>query len=148
MSPYLHEGDTGVYAELFDFSVAENPASAYAGSLPLKVMMNVGAGSRCFACLPNEERGLARLEFIYFNRLGVIRARCWSLTYPGSRARRTSRELMKGYDRREFTLGRLRPKDRHPRRRFLSETGDRASVGGLQIERIRQPQRAAERMSR
>ncbi len=49
------------------------------------------------------------------------------------------RELMKGYDSpREFYVGRLTGADRHPRRRFLSETGDRASVG-LQIERIRQP---------
>lgn len=67
------EGDTGkIYSGLLDFEVI----SADTGKLPelpLKIMMNVGNPSRAFAFsrLPNAGIGLARLEFIINNTIGV-----------------------------------------------------------------------------
>ncbi len=135
------EGDTGyVYAELLDFSVKSSSVGDMP-DLPLKVMMNVGNPDRAFdfACLPNEGVGLARLEFIINRMIGVHPRALLEFDDQEPGLQNEIRELMKGYDSpREFYVGRLTGRDRHPRRRFLSETGDRASVG-LQIERIRQP---------
>lgn len=67
------EGDTGmIYSGLLDFSVD----SADTGKLPelsTKIMMNVGNPSRAFAFsrLPNSGVGLARLEFIINNMIGI-----------------------------------------------------------------------------
>ncbi|MEZ5535521.1 MAG: phosphoenolpyruvate synthase [Thiolinea sp.] len=67
------EGDTGmIYSGLLDFTVT----SADTGKLPAlstKIMMNVGNPSRAFAFsrLPNAGVGLARLEFIINNMIGI-----------------------------------------------------------------------------
>jgi pyruvate,water dikinase len=67
------EGDTGmIYSGLLDFAID----SADTGKLPqlsTKIMMNVGNPSRAFAFsrLPNAGVGLARLEFIINNMIGI-----------------------------------------------------------------------------
>jgi pyruvate, water dikinase len=67
------EGDTGyVYAGLLDFVVEESEQ----GSMPeigVKIMMNVGTPDQAFAFsrLPNAGVGLARLEFIINNQIGI-----------------------------------------------------------------------------
>jgi pyruvate, water dikinase len=67
------EGDTGyVYAGLLDFAVEESEQ----GSMPeigVKIMMNVGTPDQAFAFsrLPNAGVGLARLEFIINNQIGI-----------------------------------------------------------------------------
>lgn len=67
------EGDTGmIYSGLLDFSID----TADTGKLPqlsTKIMMNVGNPSRAFAFarLPNAGVGLARLEFIINNMIGI-----------------------------------------------------------------------------
>jgi pyruvate, water dikinase len=67
------EGDTGyVYAGVLDFAVEE----AEQGRLPdlsVKIMMNVGTPDQAFAFsrLPNAGVGLARLEFIINNQIGI-----------------------------------------------------------------------------
>ncbi|WP_020395404.1 phosphoenolpyruvate synthase [Thiolinea disciformis] len=67
------EGDTGfIYAGLLNFE----RLSADTGNLPklpVKIMMNVGNPSRAFAFsrLPNAGVGLARLEFIINNIIGI-----------------------------------------------------------------------------
>ncbi|MGB1008352.1 MAG: phosphoenolpyruvate synthase, partial [Thiolinea sp.] len=67
------EGDTGmIYSGLLDFDVATADTGKLP-ELPVKIMMNVGNPSRAFAFsrLPNAGIGLARLEFIINNMIGI-----------------------------------------------------------------------------
>ncbi|STT04385.1 phosphoenolpyruvate synthase [Klebsiella pneumoniae] len=120
------EGDTGyVYAELLDFSVKSSSVGDMP-DLPLKVMMNVGNPDRAFdfACLPNEGVGLARLEFIINRMIGVHPRALLEFDDQEPGLQNEIRELMKGYDSpREFYVWPPDRRDRHPRRRFLSENG-------------------------
>jgi pyruvate, water dikinase len=67
------EGDTGyVYAGVLDFDIEESEQ----GTMPeigVKIMMNVGTPDQAFAFsrLPNSGVGLARLEFIINNQIGI-----------------------------------------------------------------------------
>ena len=67
------EGDTGyVYAGQLDFAIEESDQ----GRMPeigVKIMMNVGTPDQAFAFsrLPNAGVGLARLEFIINNQIGI-----------------------------------------------------------------------------
>ena len=67
------EGDTGyVYAGLLDFAVEETE-QAKMPEIDVKIMMNVGTPDQAFAFsrLPNAGVGLARLEFIINNQIGI-----------------------------------------------------------------------------
>jgi pyruvate,water dikinase len=67
------EGDTGyVYAGLLDFTVEETE-QANMPEINVKIMMNVGTPDQAFAFsrLPNAGVGLARLEFIINNQIGI-----------------------------------------------------------------------------
>ncbi len=67
------EGDTGkIYAGALDFEVREISLESMP-ELPFKIMMNVGNPERAFAFqwLPNAGIGLARLEFIINNTIGI-----------------------------------------------------------------------------
>jgi pyruvate,water dikinase len=67
------EGDTGyVYAGLLDFDVEESEEQSMP-KVDVKIMMNVGTPDQAFAFsqLPNAGVGLARLEFIINNQIGV-----------------------------------------------------------------------------
>ena len=67
------EGDTGyVYAGLLDFEVRRLDVETMP-ALPFKIAMNVGNPDRAFSfrALPNAGVGLARLEFIISNSIGV-----------------------------------------------------------------------------
>jgi pyruvate,water dikinase len=67
------EGDTGlIYEGQLDFKVDKHELDKMP-DLPLKVMMNVGNPGRAFAfaSIPNAGVGLARLEFIINNMIGV-----------------------------------------------------------------------------
>jgi len=67
------EGDTGfAYAGILDFSVNKTEISTMP-ELDLKVMMNVGNPDRAFdfCQLPNKGVGLARMEFIINNMIGI-----------------------------------------------------------------------------
>jgi pyruvate,water dikinase len=67
------EGDTGyVYAGLLDFAVEET-VQANMPEIGVKIMMNVGTPDQAFAFsrLPNAGVGLARLEFIINNQIGI-----------------------------------------------------------------------------
>ena len=67
------EGDTGfIYDGLLDTEITEVETGAMP-PVPLKVMMNVGNPQLAFefANLPNDGVGLARLEFIINNNIGV-----------------------------------------------------------------------------
>ena len=67
------EGDTGlIYEGKLDFEVHRHELAAMP-ELPLKVMLNVGNPGRAFtfASVPNAGVGLARLEFLINNAIGV-----------------------------------------------------------------------------
>lgn len=67
------EGDTGiVYQGLLDFEIIRTDTGEMP-ALPSKIMLNVGNPSRAFAFsrLPNAGVGLARLEFIINNTIGI-----------------------------------------------------------------------------
>ncbi len=67
------EGDTGlIYKGRLDFEVHKHEMDAMP-KLPLKIMLNVGNPGRAFtfANVPNAGVGLARLEFIINNTIGV-----------------------------------------------------------------------------
>jgi pyruvate,water dikinase len=67
------EGDTGyIYSGLLDFEHTETSLEEMP-EVPLKIMMNVGNPDRAFAfaSLPNKGVGLARLEFIINQMIGV-----------------------------------------------------------------------------
>lgn len=67
------EGDTGfVYEGLLPFELATLDVGNMP-ELPLKIMLNVGNPDRAFAfqCVPNAGVGLARLEFLISNSIGI-----------------------------------------------------------------------------
>lgn len=67
------EGDTGfVYDGLLDFEIKSISLNNMT-QLPIKIMMNVGNPERAFSFqnIPNEGVGLARLEFIISNTIGI-----------------------------------------------------------------------------
>ncbi|MGD2053543.1 MAG: phosphoenolpyruvate synthase [Gammaproteobacteria bacterium] len=67
------EGDTGnIYQDLLDFEVIRTDIGEMP-PLPTKIMMNVGNPNRAFAFarIPNAGVGLARLEFVINNTIGV-----------------------------------------------------------------------------
>ena len=67
------EGDTGlIYQGLLDFDIIRTDTGEMP-ALPTKIMLNVGTPSRAFAFsrLPNAGVGLARLEFIISNTIGI-----------------------------------------------------------------------------
>ncbi len=67
------EGDTGfVYSGLLDFEHVHTDIGELP-TLPVKIMMNVGNPQHAFAFaqIPNEGVGLARLEFIINNMIGI-----------------------------------------------------------------------------
>jgi pyruvate, water dikinase len=67
------EGDSGyVYAGLLDFAVEESEQDSMP-EIDVKIMMNVGTPDQAFAFsrLPNAGVGLARLEFIVNNQIGI-----------------------------------------------------------------------------
>jgi pyruvate, water dikinase len=67
------EGDTGyVYEGLLEFDIEESERSSMP-QIGVKIMMNVGTPDQAFAFsrLPNAGVGLARLEFIINNQIGI-----------------------------------------------------------------------------
>lgn len=67
------EGDTGfIYKDLLDFEIIRTDTGDMP-ELPTKIMMNVATPGRAFAFsrLPNAGVGLARLEFIINNTIGI-----------------------------------------------------------------------------
>jgi len=67
------EGETGfVYGGMLKYEVLSSDAGALP-KLPVKIMMNVGNPERAFhfAAIPNAGIGLARLEFIINNMIGI-----------------------------------------------------------------------------
>jgi pyruvate,water dikinase len=143
------EGDTGkIYDGLLETEVTE----VQRGEMPpikTKIMMNVGNPQLAFdfAQLPNEGVGLARLEFIINNNIGVHPKAI--LDYPADRCRPEEGRGIRGpwpCLAPRFLCGQGGRRRGHHCRRLLAQARHRAPVG-LQEQRIpqahrRQPLRA------
>jgi pyruvate,water dikinase len=104
------EGSEGrVYAGRVAFTVDELDAAAV-GETPVRIQLTVGDPGRAFrfAAIPNQGVGLARIEFIVNNHIGIhpmALVRFPNLADP--RAVRDIREKIGGEDPREFFVRRL-----------------------------------------
>ncbi len=109
-----------------------------------QVMMNVGDPDHAFAVasLPNDGVGLARLEFIINNHIGIHPMAL--VRYPHlAKSRKSCERSSVAFgeeDPRDFFVRRLAEGIGAHRRRVLSEACDRAHVG-FQVERVRDADR-------
>jgi pyruvate,water dikinase len=93
------EGDTGnIYRGKLDFEVVTSDLSNLP-DLKLKVMMNVGNPELAFdfAQLPNEGVGLARLEFVINNTIGIHPKAILEIDQAPARLREEIRRRARGY---------------------------------------------------
>eukprot|EP00403_Amphidinium_massartii_P024517 CAMPEP_0178399398 /NCGR_PEP_ID=MMETSP0689_2-20121128/15260_1 /TAXON_ID=160604 /ORGANISM="Amphidinium massartii, Strain CS-259" /LENGTH=900 /DNA_ID=CAMNT_0020020175 /DNA_START=76 /DNA_END=2778 /DNA_ORIENTATION=- len=94
------EGDTGrIYKGLLDFERTEQDI----GEIPevdMKIMMNVGNPESAFAFgqLPSDGIGLARLEFVINNAIGVHPKALLELDTVDAETRKVIEAKMRGYD--------------------------------------------------
>jgi len=93
------EGDTGtIYRGKLDFTVVRTQAGEMP-KIPTKIMMNVGNPDRAFsfAMIPNEGVGLARLEFVINNMIGVHPKALLEFDRLPAELQASIREKMAGY---------------------------------------------------
>ena len=104
------EGDTGfVYAGKLDFGIRRLDIETMP-PLPFKIAMNVGNPDRAFSfrALPNAGVGLARLEFIVGNSIGVHPRALLEFEQLPDPVRERVRERIAGYESPEaFFVGKL-----------------------------------------
>jgi pyruvate,water dikinase len=104
------EGDTGfVYDGVLDFDLKRIELDSMP-DLPVKVMMNVGNPERAFsfAQIPNSGVGLARLEFIINNMVGIHPQALLQLNRVPADVRADIEERIAAYgDPREFFIKRV-----------------------------------------
>ena len=137
------EGDTGfVYEGALPFEQKSIELDALP-PIPTKIMMNVGNPDRAFdfAGIPHQGVGLARLEFIINRMIGVHPRALLEFDQLPQELQQTIRRQMAGYADPVVVLHRQAVRrHRHDRRGVRARAGDRAPVG-LQVERIREPDR-------
>ena len=104
------EGDAGyVYAGLLDFIIEESE-QANMPEIDVKIMMNVGTPDQAFAFsrLPNAGVGLARLEFIINNQIGIHPKALLELAELDEPLRSQISEAIAAYPTpRDFFVGRV-----------------------------------------
>ncbi len=94
------EGDSGyAYKGILDFKVSKTEINTMP-DLDLKVMMNVGSPDRAFdfCQLPNAGVGLARMEFIINNMIGVHPRALLELEKQSEELQETIKERTQAYD--------------------------------------------------
>ena len=94
------EGDTGnVYHGILDFEIIRTDTGNMS-PLPTKIMMNVGNPTRAFAFsrIPNSGVGLARLEFVINNTIGVHPKALLEYDHQSDDLRRLIDRHMAGYE--------------------------------------------------
>ena len=94
------EGDTGnVYHGILEFEIIRTDTGNMS-PLPTKIMMNVGNPTRAFAFsrIPNSGVGLARLEFVINNTIGVHPKALLEYGHQADDLRRLIDRHMAGYD--------------------------------------------------
>jgi pyruvate,water dikinase len=126
------EGDTGyIYAGKLEYEVVDLSLD-HMPSIPVKIAMNVGNPQLAFdfAQIPNDGVGLARLEFIISNTIGIHPKACLEFDRLAPELKAAVAKQARGYEkpgallRREDRGGRF-----HHRGRVLAEEGDRAPLG-------------------
>lgn len=104
------EGDTGnIYEGMLDFEVTHTEIGVMP-QLPLKIMQNVGNPDRAFdfATLPHEGVGLARLEFIIANMIGIHPRALLNFDEQSDEMKSTILDHISGYESPvEFYIQRL-----------------------------------------
>jgi len=93
------EGDTGyVYKDKLDFEIQRTEAGSMP-ELPTKIMMNVGNPERAFqfANIPNRGIGLARLEFVINNMIGIHPRALLEFDQQSEDLQQTIRQRITGY---------------------------------------------------
>lgn len=104
------EGETGyVYQGALDFNVTRE-AETTLPPAPLKIMMNVGNPDMAFtfAQIPNDGVGLARLEFVINNMIGIHPKAILNLDSMPADMQKTIKERAKGYaSPRQFYIDKL-----------------------------------------
>jgi pyruvate,water dikinase len=104
------EGETGyVYQGALDFNVTQE-AETTLPPAPLKIMMNVGNPDMAFtfAQIPNDGVGLARLEFVINNMIGVHPKAILNLDSMPADMQKEINERAKGYaSPRQFYIDKL-----------------------------------------
>ncbi|MEM7194907.1 MAG: phosphoenolpyruvate synthase [Pseudomonadota bacterium] len=104
------EGDTGnVYEGILDFTLTETNLNAMP-ELPFKIKMNVGNPERAFALskIPNAGVGLARLEFIINNMIGIHPKALLNLESMAPGVQQTVMQRIGGYaSPRQFYIDKL-----------------------------------------
>ena len=137
------EGDTGyVYDGLLETEVTDVERGELPYS-PVKIMMNVGNPQMAFefAQMPNSGVGLARLEFIINNNIGVHPKAI--LDYPNidSDLKKAVESVARGHaSPRAFYVDKLAEGIAHDRGRVLAEAGDRSALR-LQEQRVQEADR-------
>ena len=137
------EGETGL---VYEGSIPFERDVVYVDRMPdppTKVMMNVGNPSRAFGFsrIPNYGVGLARMEFIINNAIGIHPKAL--LEYPDvpAEVRKGIEERIVGYDDPRDVLHRQAGGgNRHARARLLSQAGDSPPVR-FQVQRVCLPVR-------
>lgn len=104
------EGETGyVYEGALDFNVTQEAASVLSKA-PVKMMMNVGNPDMAFSFsqIPNDGVGLARLEFVINNMIGIHPKAILNIDTVPAALRDDINERAKGYaSPRQFYIDKL-----------------------------------------
>jgi pyruvate,water dikinase len=137
------EGDTGyIYEGIVEFEQIEVSLDRMP-AIPVKIAMNVGNPQLAFdfAQLPNEGVGLARLEFIISNTIGIHPKAAIEYDRLEPKLKAEVAKQARGYASPvRFYVEKIVEGCRHHRGRVLAEEGDRSPLG-LQVERVPQPHR-------
>lgn len=104
------EGDTGyTYKGLLDFKIDKTEVSTMP-ELDLKIMMNVGNPDRAFdfCQLPNQGVGLARMEFIINNMIGIHPRALLEFDLQSDKLKSEINQRIKAYESpREFFISKI-----------------------------------------
>jgi pyruvate,water dikinase len=105
------EGETGyVYDGAVDYKVTKESSDEKLGTAPVKIMMNVGNPDMAFsfAKIPNSGVGLARLEFVINNMIGIHPKAILNIDNMPKDMQEEIKERAKGYaSPRQFYIDKL-----------------------------------------
>lgn len=105
------EGETGyVYEGAVDYKITKESSDEKLGTAPVKIMMNVGNPDMAFsfAKIPNSGVGLARLEFVINNMIGIHPKAILNIDSVPSQMQEEIKERAKGYaSPRQFYIDKL-----------------------------------------
>ena len=105
------EGETGyVYEGAVDYKITKESSDEKLGTAPVKIMMNVGNPDMAFsfAKIPNSGVGLARLEFVINNMIGIHPKAILNIDNMPKDMQEVINERAKGYaSPRQFYIDKL-----------------------------------------